>query len=69
MTDRFREEVLAEMERRHISQRQLAEMAHMSPQYLWDMLSGRRSNLPARWQDVLDALDLEVVVRRRGSGE
>ncbi|WP_264775622.1 helix-turn-helix domain-containing protein [Deinococcus aetherius] len=69
MTDQVREQVLEEMQRKGINRQQLAEMIDMNPQYLWDMLAGKRSNIPQRWQDILDALGLEIVVQPKRQRE
>lgn len=63
MTEDIRLQIKMELLRRGMSQRELASELGMKPQYLAQMLSGRVSMVPARWQQILEALGLELCVR------
>lgn len=54
-----------EITRRGITQRQLASDLDMTHQYLAEMLNLDRNNVPKRWQQLFDALDLELIVRSK----
>lgn len=62
----MRRKVASELERKKLSQRQLAIGIDVTPQYLSDMLSGKRSNMPEKWKLVLEALELELVAVPKG---
>ena len=55
-----------EIERRSLTQKQLALGLDTTRQYLGEMLDLDKSNVPKRWQQLLDALDLELYVRPKG---
>lgn len=61
MNEEVREAVKREMERRELSQGELARQLEMERPNLTRLLSGRSGKIPKVWQDVLDALDLELV--------
>lgn len=61
MNEEVREAVKREMERREMSQGELARQLEMERPNLTRLLSGRSGKIPKVWQDVLDALDLELV--------
>lgn len=65
MTDEIRQQVRDEMSHQQVTQKALAERTGINLQYVWDMLNGKSSNMPRRWGQVLDALGLELVVRRK----
>ncbi len=70
MTDSIRNAVKKQLKKRGMSHKDAAAAAVLSPQYLTDLLSGRRGNLPKNWVRLLDALGLELTVRpkkRRGA--
>jgi hypothetical protein len=69
MTDAIRAVIKGELERLNKSQRQLAIDLDMAPQYLGEMLNAQTSNVPKRWQQVFDALGLELVVQPKTVGE
>jgi ABC-type Fe3+ transport system substrate-binding protein len=48
-----------------------AAAAGLPRQYVTDLLKGRKGEIPKSWARLLDALDLEVVVRpkRKPKGE
>ena len=66
MNEAIRSTVKEVMAARHISQRELAEQLDVNPQYIWDLLKGKSGNAPKRWEQVLEALDLELYVRPKG---
>ena len=70
MTDSIRATVKREIKKRGLTYKTAAAAAVLAPEYLGDMLSGRKGNLPKSWAKLLDMLGLEVVVRpkRRGKG-
>ena len=53
--------------RRHVSQQQLAEQAEIHRSYISELESGSTTEALRRIMSVLAALDLEVVVRERGT--
>lgn len=68
MTDDIRRAVRIELAKKDYSQADLARELGMAPQYLSDIMRGRVGKIPAAWQRILDALDLELVARPRGEG-
>ena len=61
MNEQVREAVRREMERRELSQGELAKLLEIERPNLTRLLSGRSGKIPKVWQDVLDTLDLELV--------
>lgn len=61
MNEQVREAVRREMERRELSQGELAKLLEIERPNLTRLLSGRSGKIPKVWQDVLDSLDLELV--------
>jgi DNA transposition AAA+ family ATPase len=71
MTDFIRKAVGERIEARRMTRTEAAAAAGMSAQYLGDLLGGRKGEIPKSWARLLDALNLEVVVRpkRKPKGE
>lgn len=63
---KLREGIEQHMRRERISQQELAKRLDISPQYLSDVMTGRRGNLPKSLAGILKALRLEVVVTPLG---
>lgn len=59
---RLRHEIEMYMRRKGVSRVELARRLDMSPQYLSDVLTGRRGRLPKSLSRILKALDLEIEV-------
>lgn len=57
------------MRRESISQVELARRLGMSPQYLSDVLTGRRSRLPKSLAGILEALSLDIELMPRTGSE
>lgn len=66
MTDSIRRSVRIELAKRDYTQADLARQIGMKPQQLSSMMRGKVSKMPANWQKVLDALDLELVAVPKG---
>jgi transcriptional regulator with XRE-family HTH domain len=66
---RLRQEIERHMRRERITQAELARRLGMSPQYLSDVLTGRRSRLPRSLEKVLEALELEIELRPQARSE
>ena len=69
MTDEIRERLKAEIAKNYPSKRQFALSLGVSPQYLEAVLNGEKINTPEGFKKMLDALDLELVVRPKGERE
>ncbi|CAN5694217.1 hypothetical protein BH23DEI1_BH23DEI1_05010 [soil metagenome] len=65
MTDEVRAELRAELARRRLKQKDLADELGMSSTYLSNMLNGQRGQLSIKWQRLLDYLDLELTLTPR----
>ena len=63
MNENIKIALRGEIDRRRLTQKQLAKDLGMAPQYLTEMLDLDKGNVPRRWQQLLDALDLELYVR------
>lgn len=60
---KLRLEIERHIRRERISKVELARRLDMSPQYLSDILTGRRSRLPKGLTKVLGALELEIELK------
>lgn len=63
MNDVIRQQVRDELAKRDMNQSQLAAKIGVSRQYLSNVLRGVSGKTPSIWQQLLDELDLELVVR------
>ncbi len=63
MTDLVRDGVSEHIKTRGMTRTGAAELAGLPRQYVTDLLKGRKGLLPKNWALLLDALDLELVVR------
>lgn len=68
MTESVRDAVTKRIDARFRTRRAAAAAAEMTPQYLGDLLAGRRGVLPETWVRLLDLLGLELVVRPKRRG-
>lgn len=57
------EAVKVALKQRGMTQRQLADDLGMKHTNLSNMLAGRGSEVPKRWQEILDRLNLELTVQ------
>ncbi len=65
MTDELRAHLRAELARRKIRQRELAEELGMSRTYLSNLLNGQRGQVSEKWQRLLDYLGLELALKTK----
>lgn len=65
MNMKIREAVRERMNAEGLTQTELARRLGMEPNNLSRMLSGGSGKIPEAWQQLLDALNLEVVAQRR----
>ncbi|MFC4640033.1 helix-turn-helix domain-containing protein [Deinococcus hohokamensis] len=63
MNEQVREAVKSAMGERKISQGELARRLEVDRPSITRLLSGTSGKVPKLWQEVLDALDLELVVQ------
>lgn len=63
MTDNIRKTVREVMTEKGITQVDLAELVSMERPNVTRILAGRSGKIPDGWQKILDALNLELVVR------
>lgn len=63
MNDAIRETIKDHMHHERITQRELAGMAGMNTQYVWDVLNGKSGNTPKSWVQILDTLGFELMVK------
>lgn len=61
MNEKVRVAVIEALEQRGMSKRRLAEHLEMQPSNLARLLNGRSGSVPTGWQEILDALDLELI--------
>jgi hypothetical protein len=61
MTEKIRQAVKAKMEADGISQVKLAQLLDMQRPNLVRLINGPEHGMPRRWQEVLDALGLELI--------
>lgn len=66
MNDDIRRQVREAMREKDISTYRLAEMVKTVQPNISRILSGRSGSIPELWTKVLDALGLELVVRKKG---
>ncbi|WP_231724438.1 helix-turn-helix domain-containing protein [Deinococcus actinosclerus] len=66
MNDRVREAVKNRLKEKGISQGQLATLLEVERPSITRLLSGTSGKVPQLWQEVLDALDLELVAIPKG---
>jgi transcriptional regulator with XRE-family HTH domain len=64
MNEHIRQAIRIEMARRNLRQKELAERAGVSKQYLSQVLSGKAGNVPDSWEKILGSLGLRLVVTR-----
>ena len=72
MNDEVRAAVAARLSEKHISRADLARAISKTPQAITRALNGGKDGggqVPGIWQDILNALDLELTARPRGGGE
>lgn len=62
---KLRHEIERYMRREHTNQTELAKRLDMTPQYLSDVMTGRRAKLPKSLASILTALNLELTVTHR----
>ena len=65
MNEEVREAVKREMEKREVSQGELAKLINVERPNLTRILSGRSGKIPKVWQEILDTLDMELVALPR----
>lgn len=67
MNEQIKRAVRAELARRGMTQKQLAEQVGVDPRQLSSSMTGRTNRVPPLWAAVLEGLDLELVAipRRR----
>lgn len=65
VNNKIREAVRIELARRDKNQAQLAHEVGVSRQYMSDIMRAKAGNVPAVWQKVFDALDLELVAKEK----
>jgi predicted XRE-type DNA-binding protein len=63
VNDRIRSDVKELLKQRGLTQQQLADMTGIERPNINAMLSGKVGKMPDRWEKLLDALGLEVVIR------
>lgn len=68
MTDLIRDAVSDRIKTRGMTRTEAAELAGLPRQYVTDLLKGRKGLLPKNWGRLLDALDLELVIRPKRRG-
>lgn len=68
MNKRVRDAVRQEMEKREMSQGDLAKLISVERPNLTRLLSGRSGQVPKMWQEVFDVLGLEVIVVPKSDG-
>lgn len=69
MTPRIREELKKQIAEKYPSKRQFALQNGLTPNYLEAVLSGEKLKVPDRFEKILDALDLELVVQPKNETE
>ncbi len=69
MTDLIRDAVSDRIKSRGMTRAEAAELAGLPRQYVTDLLKGRKGLVPRNWARLLDALDLELVVRPKRRGD
>ena len=72
MNDEVRAAVSARLEQKHMSRADLARATGKTPQAITRALNGGKDGggqVPGIWQDILEALDLELTARPRRDGE
>lgn len=69
MNDRVREAVKNRLKEKGISQGQLAILLEVERPSITRLLSGTSGKVPQLWQEVLDALDLELIVVSKSNNE
>jgi ribosome-binding protein aMBF1 (putative translation factor) len=62
MTDKIKEAVRVELARRDMSQVELAKKIERTPQQVNNVIRGESAKLPEVWEDILNALGLELTV-------
>jgi transcriptional regulator with XRE-family HTH domain len=67
MTDNIRKTIKKQMIDKGINQTELAKKVGKSRQQVNDVLNGRTGHLGETWQEIFDALDLEIVVKPKGN--
>ena len=65
MNEEVREAVKREMEKREVSQGELAKLINVERPNLTRILSGRCRKIHKVWQEILDTLDMELVALPR----
>lgn len=63
MTDSIRQAVKIEMVKRDWRQQELADAAELSRPYISELLNAKAGNINPAWEQIFDALGLELVVR------
>ncbi len=61
VNERIRRSVRVALAERDMTQRDLAEKLGIAPQHVSDLIRGKTGKIPASWQKMLEALDLELV--------
>jgi predicted XRE-type DNA-binding protein len=69
VNDRIRSDVKELLKQRGLTQQQLADMTGIERPNINAMLSGKVGKMPDRWEKLLDALGLEVVIRPKQTQE
>lgn len=63
MTEQIAQAVRRCIEKKEMTLSDYAKEMGMQRQYLNDLLALRKGNMPSSWQEILDDLGLELVVR------
>lgn len=66
VTDSIRLELRLELVRQGVSRAELARRTGLTANHVSALLNGRRGRLAEAWENILDGLGLELVVRPRG---
>jgi DNA-binding phage protein len=66
MTNEIRKSVKKQMIEKEINQTELAKKIGKSRQQVNDVLSGRTGHLADTWEEIFNALGLELVVKPKG---
>ena len=69
MNEKIRKGVKVALAQNGMTQSQLATEVGLTPQYLSQIMTGQRGDVPEAWQKIFDRLGLELVVREKAEAE